>query len=321
MRFRIHSPLAIVAMKFEKTLHVALDELRMQMLGTQVLFGFQLQGVFQERFASASNEARLFSCLGLWCIVGTLGLLLAAPSQHRLVEKGLPSLRIFRVASRFADVALLPLGCALASNFFVVTEPYFGAATAAAMGLAAGLCALSLWYGLGIGLRAIVPVAEREDNPLPSDMEIGLHERIDQMLTEARVVLPGAQALLGFQFAVTMTETFAELSDAERIIHFISLCSIAIAIMLLLTPAAIHRLTFAGRDALRFHTLGSLLVTVALAPILIGVATDFYVATMAIFHNRILSAVSAALVAICLGGLWYAVPLWLRRKSHALTRN
>ena len=28
-----------------------------------------------------------------------------------------------------------------------------------------------------------------------------LHARIEQMLTEARVILPGAQALLGFQLA------------------------------------------------------------------------------------------------------------------------
>ena len=31
-----------------------------------------------------------------------------------------------------------------------------------------------------------------------------LHTRIDQMLTEARVILPGAQAILGFQLIVTI---------------------------------------------------------------------------------------------------------------------
>ena len=86
-------------MKLEKTIHVAFDELRMQTLGVQVLFGFQFQSVFQERFASASDTANVASFFGLACIVGTLGLLLAAPCQHRLVERGLPSHRILRVAS------------------------------------------------------------------------------------------------------------------------------------------------------------------------------------------------------------------------------
>ena len=299
-------------MKFEKTLHGALDELRMQMLGTQVLFGFQLQGVFQERFASASEEVRFFSCVGLCCIVATLGLLIAAPCQHRLVERGLPTRRIFRATSSFANVALLPFGIALACDFFVVIEPYADRMTAAAACFAAAVLALSLWYGVGIVLRRFVPVTEREGKPLPDNMKIGLHERIDQMLTETRVVLPGAQALLGFQFAVTMTKAFSELSEIDRTVHFVSLCAIALAIMLLLTPATIHRLTFAGRDALRFHTIGSLLVTAALAPILIGVATDFYVAAVAIFHQRLLAVVGAAVVAIALAALWYAVPLWLR---------
>jgi hypothetical protein len=91
----------------------------------------------------------------------------------------------------------------------------------------------------------------------------------------------------------------------------------AVAIMLLLAPAAIHRLTFAGRDTLRFHTIGSMLVTTALAPILLGVAADFYVAMMVIFRDRLWSAVASVLVAVCLCSLWYVAPLWLRGQSQA----
>ena len=37
--------------------------------------------------------------------------------------------------------------------------------------------------------------------------------RIEHMLTEARVVLPGAQALFGFQLSIVLTRSFAELSS------------------------------------------------------------------------------------------------------------
>ena len=37
-------------MNLQEALKTSLDELRMQMLGVQVLFGFQFQGVFQEGF-------------------------------------------------------------------------------------------------------------------------------------------------------------------------------------------------------------------------------------------------------------------------------
>ena len=33
-----------------------------------------------------------------------------------------------------------------------------------------------------------------------------LHAKIEQMLTEARVVLPGAQALFGFQLAIVLSK-------------------------------------------------------------------------------------------------------------------
>ncbi len=147
---------------------------------------------------------------------------------------------------------------------------------------------------------------------MPDDTTIELHERIDQMLTEARVVLPGAQALLGFQFAVTMTNTFADLPITDRAIHFFSLTAMALAILLLLTPATVHRITFAGRNSPRFHTIGSRLVTAALLPILLGIATDFYVAVTVIFHDRIFAAIGATILGFVLATLWYAIPLILR---------
>jgi Family of unknown function (DUF6328) len=297
-------------MKLEKTIHTAFDELRMQMLGVQVLFGFQFQGVFQERFASATYTAKVVSFVGLVCIVGTLGLLLAAPCQHRLVERGLPSHRIFRAASSFANAALVPFAIALACDFFIVTEPYWGNRAAAFAVFWAAL-AFALWYGIGLALRKTT-VNQCQESEMPDDKTMDLHELIDQMLTEARVVLPGAQALLGFQFAVTMTKTFADLSVGDRAVHFVSLSAMALAIMLLLTPATIHRITFGGRDSPAFHTIGSTLVTAALVPILLGIATDFYVAVTVMFGDRFLAAVGAVTVGVVLAALWYAIPLMLR---------
>ena len=38
-----------------------------------------------------------------------------------------------------------------------------------------------------------------------------LSTKVEQLLTEARVIIPGAQALLGFQFTVTLTRSFEQL--------------------------------------------------------------------------------------------------------------
>jgi hypothetical protein len=139
-----------------------------------------------------------------------------------------------------------------------------------------------------------------------------LHMKIDYLLTEARVILPGAQALLGFEFIVTMTKAFTELPDAARIVHFAALVCVTIAIVLLIAPAAIHRLAFAGEDSQRFLRLGSRLVTLALLPFAFGISLDIYVAAWKLAASAPLAAVAAAVTFLVLTALWYAVPLFSR---------
>ena len=74
-----------------------------------------------------------------------------------------------------------------------------------------------------------------------------LEEKIDQMLTEARVVLPGAQALLGFQLAIVLTDGFEKLPAGLKLIHGAALIFVALAIILLMTPAPYHRIVYAGQ--------------------------------------------------------------------------
>jgi hypothetical protein len=295
--------------KLALIVHTALDEVRMQMLGTQVLFGFALQGAFQESFADVPPLVRGVDAAGLSLLVATLGFLIAGPSQHRLVERGEATPRIFEVAKRFAGTALVPFALALGCNVYVVFARYWGSAAIAA-GLAATALALAMWFGLGRVLRRFAPHRETAVN----DEATPLHEKIDQMLTEARVILPGAQALLGFQFIVTMAQAFEKLPPLDRNIHFGALCAVALAVMLLLTPAAVHRLTFEGRDVERFHDIGSVLVTIALLPLALGIALDFYVAAAKMTGNAPLAAVGGALAALLLLTLWFAVPLALRRR-------
>jgi hypothetical protein len=51
--------------KLESALKVSLDELRMQMLGSQVLFGFQFQGLFQDNFAALPASGRAADALAM----------------------------------------------------------------------------------------------------------------------------------------------------------------------------------------------------------------------------------------------------------------
>jgi hypothetical protein len=71
-------------LKLESLIKVALDELRMQMLGVQVLFRFQFQGIFQEGFDDVSVLGRRIDALGLALMVVVLGCLIAVRGGRRV---------------------------------------------------------------------------------------------------------------------------------------------------------------------------------------------------------------------------------------------
>src|SRR3569832_705826 len=85
-----------IPMSLAEKVKTALDETRLLILGAQVLFGFQLNGVFQEAFAELAWSTRLLPCMGQFLMVLALALLIAPSMQHRIVEGGDDSNRIHR---------------------------------------------------------------------------------------------------------------------------------------------------------------------------------------------------------------------------------
>lgn len=297
-------------MKLGDALKTSLNELRMQMLGANVLFGFQFKGLFEDAFDELSAGARAVYAASLLLMVVVLALLIAPPSQHRIVEQGEATERIQRTATAFAKLALLPLAAAIGCVVYVGAVRAFGGTLGtAAAALSLGL-ALLLWFGLGWGLRRHLDDPDGKDpmekHPTP------IPEKIDHMLTESRVVLPGVQALLGFQLIVLLSKSFDKLPSEVRLVHLGALLAMALSMTLLIAPAAVHRLTFDGRDEPRMHTIGSWLVTLALIPLAAGLAADLFVAMSRLFDGSIAAPIVAVSAFTLLIGLWYLVPVLLK---------
>jgi hypothetical protein len=153
---------------------------------------------------------------------------------------------------------------------------------------------------------------------MPQDTS--LDQRITQMLTEARIVLPGVQALLGFQLITVISQSFENLPTSSKMVHAASLGCITMAVILLIAPAAYHRIVFAGQDTEEVHRIGSLFVTSATVPLAFGLAGDIYVVFTEITASATIGAFVAVVALIFLVGLWHAFPLvsrWrLRRFSE-----
>ncbi len=290
---------------------MALGETRLLVLGTHILFGFQLRAVFEDAFGELPLDTRQVDCIGQTLLALTIGLLVAPAMQHLISYDGEDTQGIVRAASRYAFAALLPLGVSLGIGFFIVADHLFGRTIALTSGFV--FCGLAgfAWYAFPLVVKRFVggPPRMRKERGRTS-----IETKIEQMLTEARVIIPGAQALLGFQFTVILTHAFGNLSQASRLLHVAALCCVALSMMVLMTPAALHRISFGGENSARFYAMSSRLTVAAGVPLALGISGDLYVAIAEASGSMAWGVVLAAVALLCLFTLWYVVPFSIRRQ-------
>jgi hypothetical protein len=311
--------------KLKNKVKNALDEARMLVLGAQVLVGFQMRAVFEKGFDSLPLVSQALKLMGLGLLLLTVGLIIAPSSYHRLVERGEDTHEIHRYTSKMMDWALLPFAFGLGIDLYVSTQKIIGWKAGAAAGLFGTLVAATFWYGLEFYMRRerapeIEQAKEGDEMEEEKDSEGGkntkLSAKIQHALTECRVVLPGVQALLGFQFIVILTESFDKLPSSSKYIHLASLGLNALAIVLLITPAAYHRMVERGEETEHFHRFASKILVVALVPLALGMAGDVYVVVQKVTDSLLISVVSALVILAIFWELWFGLPLYRRTQRE-----
>jgi hypothetical protein len=290
----------------DRRVKLALDETRLLILGVQVLLGFQFQSFFQDGFAELSPLSQWLCVAGLALLIASVGLLIAPSMQHRLMEQGKSSARLVRSTNFFAGWGLVPLAASIGLGSYVVVERHFGFAAGLAIGLALAIAAAFAWFGI-----EFIVGSKRDDGSMQVT-NTPLATKVEQLLTEARLIIPGAQALLGFQFIAMLTSGFDRLPQSVKAVHALALCLVAINVILLMTPAALHRLSFNGEDSKTFLRMGSALVIAAPGFLAAGIAAETFVVLHKVSSNAGWAAIGALLGFVALIGLWYAVPAWLR---------
>jgi hypothetical protein len=142
----------------------------------------------------------------------------------------------------------------------------------------------------------------------PSE-ELSLADATTHLLEECRMVLPGFQALFGFQLICVFSPGFVEqLASSEQRLHLLALALVAIAGALVMTPAAYHRQIRPREASSRFFLLGGRLLLWAIVPFMIGIGLDFYLIARVILGARILSGVLAGVLVALFAGLWFGLP-------------
>jgi hypothetical protein len=159
------------------------------------------------------------------------------------------------------------------------------------------------------------PAARRGRTPIK--------ERITHVLDELRVVLPGTQALIGFQFVAIFSQGFTSLPLWARYVHLASLGLTTLTTVLLMAPAARHRIVEEGQDTEALHRFASRMLLVAMATLALGVCGDLFVVldavTKAPFPSLAVSLASLAGIYITWFGSFFLKPHPLRRAARRPT--
>ena len=297
----------------QQKLKIALDETRMSVMGVQILVGFQFHAIVQETFATMSASSKACLASALIMMICTAGVLMAPAAQHRLVERGEATPRIIVLTERCIEVALLIFAIGLALDGYIAFEHIAGQAIGVSFAAAAFVAAVAFWFAWGFLYRGAVKENKHEMTRTSTDTP--LSKKIDYMLTEARVLIPGVQALLGFQLIAVLTRAFQQLPIALKVTHLAALGLMTLAIVLLLAPAAFHRVAFNGEDAQPVHTVGSAMVTAASAVLGLGLSAEVFVAIAAISGRSDLGVLLALVTLLALGMLWYVWPLVVRARQ------
>src|SRR3954470_4223069 len=175
---------------------------------------------------------------------------------------------------------------------------------------------LFIWAHLmGDGRVAIVNMAEMEDNGRNETEKERLDRNLNELLGELRVAPPGAQVLFAFPLAVPFQQRFAQATEFEKGVYFVTVVATALAAAFLIAPSSMHRIEFRADDkrhvvftANRFAIIGFAVLGVAMTSAVLLVTHFLY--------NDTLAAVTTTVTGVLYFMLWFALPLARLRKVN-----
>ena len=150
--------------------------------------------------------------------------------------------------------------------------------------------------------------------------KLPLSEAVTHLLEEGRMVLPGIQALFGFQLIVVFNPVFQEkLTQTERLLHLSAIVLVVISIAMIMAPAAYHRQKDPEAVTEAFIAIATRLLLYSMFPLMFSIGVETFLVARVITNRLIVSlAIAVFLVGICFS-LWFVLPR--SRKLEGLLSN
>lgn len=142
------------------------------------------------------------------------------------------------------------------------------------------------------------------------DFELeSLSDAVTHLLEECRMVLPGIQALFGFQLIAVFNQAFWDkLKEYEQVLHFVSILLVAASIALVMTPAAYHRCAEPRSISNRFIILSTRLLSWSMYPLMLAIAVEIYLIGRLVLQNWGVSLLVSLVLMGVFAFLWIFIP-------------
>ncbi len=130
------------------------------------------------------------------------------------------------------------------------------------------------------------------------------------------MVLPGIQALFGFQLIVVFNEGFRHrLTPWQQQVHLTAIVLTVIAIAMIMAPASLHRLAEPDRATERFVHVSSRLLLGAMLPLAVSICLEVFLVAGVIWENTAASAALAFALLLAIFATWFGLPAVYRARS------
>jgi hypothetical protein len=131
-----------------------------------------------------------------------------------------------------------------------------------------------------------------------------LKDKIQTGMDESRMLVLGAQILIGFAFSANFQPTFRDLSRNAQCLNLLALTLMLVTICLLISSAAFHQLTEEGDDSVGLQRFTTHIMESVLMLFSLGMGADFYVSVESTVGN-VTAAVLATTVTVISLSFWY----------------
>jgi Family of unknown function (DUF6328) len=150
---------------------------------------------------------------------------------------------------------------------------------------------------------------------VPDDADLPEDGDFSDMLSEMRIVLPGAQMLAAFLIILPFNGGFRHIVQSEKYVFLATLIFALTSLILLSAPAVQHRVMRPLMNRERFKRYATRQIVAGSIALGIALVLGTNLVVSEVFGHRI-GLLVACIIGVILGCIWWLLPLWLKRNTR-----